>query len=141
MLIFALVGYAFKVTGPPQGRATRTAPLGWAARQLRLPVSVLRAAEGAEESADVIGDYCAAHGGARPIRKILIANNGMAATKSVMSMRQWAYMEVPAIVYVCLCSMLLRLHRHCGKRFTANLTVGDVAPSCNDARFSCCGLT
>jgi len=30
----------------------------------------------------------------RPIRKILIANNGMAATKSIMSMRQWAYMEV-----------------------------------------------
>lgn len=43
---------------------------------------------------DKIGDYCAAHGGSRPIRKILIANNGMAATKSILSMRQWAYMEL-----------------------------------------------
>jgi acetyl-CoA carboxylase/biotin carboxylase 1 len=43
---------------------------------------------------DLVGDYCAKHGGDRPIRKILIANNGMAATKSIMSMRQWAYMEV-----------------------------------------------
>ena len=29
-----------------------------------------------------------------PIKKILIANNGMAATKSILSMRQWAYMEL-----------------------------------------------
>jgi len=43
---------------------------------------------------DVIGEYCKAHGGDRPIRKILIANNGMAATKSIMSMRQWAYMQL-----------------------------------------------
>lgn len=43
---------------------------------------------------DKIGDYCKAKGGSRPIRKILIANNGMAATKSILSMRQWAYMEL-----------------------------------------------
>ena len=43
---------------------------------------------------DKIGDYVKAKGGKRPIRKILIANNGMAATKSILSMRQWAYMEL-----------------------------------------------
>jgi acetyl-CoA carboxylase/biotin carboxylase 1 len=43
---------------------------------------------------DKIGDYCKAKGGSRPIRKVLIANNGMAATKSILSMRQWAYMEL-----------------------------------------------
>jgi len=39
-------------------------------------------------------DYVAARGGNLPIKKILIANNGMAATKSILSMRQWAYMEL-----------------------------------------------
>eukprot|EP01041_Mallomonas_annulata_P006607 gene6607-13373_t len=33
-------------------------------------------------------------GGKRPIQRILIANNGMAATKAIMSMRQWAYMTL-----------------------------------------------
>jgi len=40
-----------------------------------------------------VEEYVEARGGNRPIRKVLIANNGMAATKSIMSMRQWAYME------------------------------------------------
>jgi hypothetical protein len=47
-------------------------------------------------ASDPVGDYVAAHGGSRPIRKILVANNGMAATKCIMSMRQWAYTEVGA---------------------------------------------
>jgi hypothetical protein len=49
-----------------------------------------------EVDADLEGksDYVKAKGGKRPIRKILIANNGMAATKSILSMRQWAYMEL-----------------------------------------------
>ena len=38
--------------------------------------------------------YVKSRGGDRPIKKILIANNGMAATKSILSMRQWAYMEL-----------------------------------------------
>lgn len=39
-------------------------------------------------------EYVAERGGDRPIRKVLIANNGMAATKAILSMRQWAYMEL-----------------------------------------------
>ena len=35
-----------------------------------------------------------AHGGKRPIRKILVANNGMAAAKCILSMRRWAYMAL-----------------------------------------------
>jgi len=39
-------------------------------------------------------EYVKARGGNLPIKKVLIANNGMAATKSILSMRQWAYMEL-----------------------------------------------
>lgn len=38
-------------------------------------------------------EYVNLHGGSRVLRRILIANNGMAATKSILSMRQWAYSE------------------------------------------------
>jgi len=44
-------------------------------------------------------------GGKRPIQRILIANNGMAATKAILSMRQWAYMTLGderAIEFVAL---------------------------------------
>lgn len=40
----------------------------------------------------VIDQFVAKMGGKRTIQRILIANNGMAATKAIMSMRQWAYM-------------------------------------------------
>ena len=39
-------------------------------------------------------EYVKERGGDRVIKKVLIANNGMAATKSILSMRQWAYMEL-----------------------------------------------
>jgi acetyl-CoA carboxylase / biotin carboxylase 1 len=45
-------------------------------------------------AAKALEDYVSTRGGDRVIRKILIANNGMAATKSILSMRQWAYMEL-----------------------------------------------
>jgi acetyl-CoA carboxylase / biotin carboxylase 1 len=50
-------------------------------------------------------DYVKDRGGNRPIRKVLIANNGMAATKAMLSMRQWAYMELGderAITFVAM---------------------------------------
>jgi acetyl-CoA carboxylase/biotin carboxylase 1 len=40
---------------------------------------------------DALEQYVSDHGGRRVIRKILIANNGMAATKAILSMREWAY--------------------------------------------------
>ena len=43
---------------------------------------------------DAVEEYVKSRGGDRVIKKILIANNGMAATKSILSMRQWAYMEL-----------------------------------------------
>ncbi|KAL3817779.1 hypothetical protein ACHAXA_002423 [Cyclostephanos tholiformis] len=45
-------------------------------------------------SIDAVEEYVKSRGGNRAIRKVLIANNGMAATKSILSMRQWAYMEL-----------------------------------------------
>jgi acetyl-CoA carboxylase/biotin carboxylase 1 len=41
-----------------------------------------------------VEDYVKSRGGDRVIKKVLIANNGMAATKAMLSMRQWAYMEL-----------------------------------------------
>ena len=38
-----------------------------------------------------IEDYVDKLDGKRTIQRILIANNGMAATKAILSMRQWAY--------------------------------------------------
>jgi hypothetical protein len=52
-------------------------------------------------SINTIEDYVKARGGDRVIKKILIANNGMAATKSILSMRQWAYMELGDEKAIC----------------------------------------
>lgn len=40
----------------------------------------------------VVENFVKNHGGKRMLQRILIANNGMAATKAILSMRQWAYM-------------------------------------------------
>ncbi|PHJ25261.1 acetyl- carboxylase acc1 [Cystoisospora suis] len=68
-----------------QGTATRTEKLS-ADQHTNLQNGV--------EGTDPLADYVRRHGGKRVIRRVLIANNGMAATKSIFSMRQWAYMEL-----------------------------------------------
>ena len=45
-------------------------------------------------AADKLAEYVANKGGKRVIRKVLVANNGMAATKAILSMRRWAYNEL-----------------------------------------------
>ena len=42
----------------------------------------------------LVNEYVEKHGGSRPIHKILIANNGMAAAKCILSMRRWAYLAL-----------------------------------------------
>ena len=44
-----------------------------------------------KELEDKMWEYVKARGGRKLIRKILIANNGMASTKTIMSIRNWAY--------------------------------------------------
>jgi len=44
-----------------------------------------------KELEEKMWEYVKARGGRKLIRKILIANNGMAATKTIMSIRNWAY--------------------------------------------------
>ena len=54
-----------------------------------------------------LDEYVKERGGDRVIKKVLIANNGMAATKSILSMRQWAYMELgdeKAVQFVAMAS-------------------------------------
>jgi hypothetical protein len=55
---------------------------------------MVAAPEGKVQVDDAVSQFVKERGGNLPIRKILIANNGMAATKSILSMRQWAYMQV-----------------------------------------------
>lgn len=45
-----------------------------------------------EKKRQAVTDFVNNSGGKRTIQRILIANNGMAATKSILSLRQWAYM-------------------------------------------------
>jgi len=42
-------------------------------------------------SFDGIESYCADRGGSRPLKRILIANNGIGAVKAIRSIRKWAY--------------------------------------------------
>eukprot|EP00930_Biecheleria_cincta_P045474 TRINITY_DN31337_c0_g1_i1.p1 TRINITY_DN31337_c0_g1~~TRINITY_DN31337_c0_g1_i1.p1 ORF type:complete len:2185 (+),score=477.67 TRINITY_DN31337_c0_g1_i1:90-6644(+) len=44
-------------------------------------------------TSDALDQYVKDCGGKKAIRRILIASNGMAAAKAIMSMRQWAHME------------------------------------------------
>jgi len=39
-------------------------------------------------------EYVKSRGGNRPIKRVLIANNGMAATKAMLSMKQWAFLTL-----------------------------------------------
>ena len=42
----------------------------------------------------IVDQFVTKMNGKRTIQRILIANNGMAATKAILSMRQWAYMTL-----------------------------------------------
>ena len=53
--------------------------------------------KGSTEAVDpekALQQYIKDLGGKRVLRKWLIANNGMAATKAILSLRQWAYLEL-----------------------------------------------
>ncbi|XRB02905.1 acetyl-CoA carboxylase [Pycnococcus provasolii] len=61
----------------------------------------------ASTEVDALADYVKARGGRRVIRKVLIANNGMAATKSILSMRRWCYLQLgddKAVEFVAMAS-------------------------------------
>mmetsp|Transcript_30431 Transcript_30431/g.51415 ORF Transcript_30431/g.51415 Transcript_30431/m.51415 type:complete len:2150 (-) Transcript_30431:120-6569(-) len=58
-----------------------------------------------QATAASLEEYVKERGGDRPIKRILIANNGMAATKAMLSMRQWAFLtlgDVNAIEFVAM---------------------------------------
>ncbi len=66
--------------------------IGKAVTGTSLSAATLEEVASPSDATLTVEDYVKAKGGNRVIRKVLIANNGMAATKSIMSMRQWAYM-------------------------------------------------
>ena len=52
-------------------------------------------------------EYVEAHGGSSPIHTILIANNGMAATKAMLSLREFAFDvlgDAKALTFVAMAS-------------------------------------
>ncbi|KAJ3673764.1 hypothetical protein LUZ60_005756 [Juncus effusus] len=52
-----------------------------------------------------ISSFCTALGGSRPIRSILVANNGMAAVKFITSIRTWALATFGNEKAICLVAM------------------------------------
>ncbi len=97
----ALLATAHAFTGPLAPRAPhKNALVAPQQKGARNWLTKLRAAVAdpapvtAETKQDRLAEYVAAKGGTRVIRRVLIANNGMAATKSIMSMRRWAYLEL-----------------------------------------------
>lgn len=52
------------------------------------------------KSRALVSDFVKKMGGKRVIQRVLIANNGMAATKAILSMRQWAYMVLGKPSYI-----------------------------------------
>jgi acetyl-CoA carboxylase/biotin carboxylase 1 len=76
----------------PSAQAPAT---GGYARTSEGPLTPLRmVATEADVATDALTTYLNEHGGSLPIRRVLIANNGMAGTKAILSMRQWAYLEL-----------------------------------------------
>nr|ASA45565.1 acetyl CoA carboxylase 1a [Amphidinium carterae] len=61
---------------------------------VQMSVATLEQTSTSTTAEKVLADYVEKYGGNRPLRRILIANNGMAATKAMLSMRQWAYVEL-----------------------------------------------
>jgi acetyl-CoA carboxylase/biotin carboxylase 1 len=67
--------------------------------------STLEALEENTRSWSSVEQYSLAHGGTRPINRILIANNGIAAVKCMRSMRKWEYAELGvegALTFICM---------------------------------------
>ena len=100
-IALALLATAHAFTGPLAPRAPhKNALVAPQQKGVRNWLTKLKAAVAdpapvaAETKQDRLAEYVAAKGGTRVIRRVLIANNGMAATKSIMSMRRWAYLEL-----------------------------------------------
>merc|ERR1719498_1374018 len=57
-------------------------------------------------ASDPLAEFVQQHGGKLVIRRILIANNGMAATKAIFSMRNWSQLELgcDALEFIAMAS-------------------------------------
>ena len=76
---------------------------------LILPATIsagsLEAMEPSSKQWESIEAYCQHHGGDHVIKRILIANNGIAAVKCIRSLRRWAYAELgldDALTFICM---------------------------------------
>lgn len=84
---------ASNLVGAATSPAT-AAPAGATALRAAAVSPVDAAAVASSDAVAKLEEYVKAMGGDKVIRKILIANNGMAATKAILSMRQWAYLQL-----------------------------------------------
>lgn len=73
---------------------------------LPVPTPVFRTRSGSASSSvkgfDNLDAYVKALGGTHPIKKVLIANNGIAAVKCIRFLRKWAYEVFSNEKEVCL---------------------------------------
>ncbi len=70
----------------------------------------------------IVENFVKKIGGKRVLQRILIANNGMAATKSILSMRQWAYMVLGEFDYDHIIIILFHLIAMTINVFTSLIT-------------------
>ena len=84
---------------------------GWIQQQPRMQIVQLNSAASAELDTDIgpvlsskkralVEGFVNKMGGKRVLQRVLIANNGMAATKAILSMRQWAYMVLGEFIFI-----------------------------------------
>jgi len=81
---------AASVLGKRRAKGPKASPTA----RLSTTTVLEKAATEATEPGKILERYVKDKGGSRVLRKLLIANNGMAATKAILSLRQWAYLEL-----------------------------------------------
>eukprot|EP00439_Symbiodinium_sp_Y106_P073460 s129_g13.t2 len=89
----AMMGHGAKKRGA-SGTSGTTKSINGLTVCMGQPSAVLEKSTEAGDPEKVLEQYIKDLGGKRILRKWLIANNGMAATKAILSLRQWAYLEL-----------------------------------------------
>ena len=105
--LHSLVSYGKLACMPPLKDLRLYLSIGSSKRKLSYNNQLIAIQPEGQSKVDRFAHYVSQRGGSSLIKKILIANNGMAATKFILSIRQWAHMELgdeKAIKFVAMAS-------------------------------------
>eukprot|EP01053_Blabericola_migrator_P005073 Blabericola_migrator_1__5072@NODE_2626_length_2518_cov_123_629947_g1646_i0_p1_GENE_NODE_2626_length_2518_cov_123_629947_g1646_i0NODE_2626_length_2518_cov_123_629947_g1646_i0_p1_ORF_typecomplete_len586_score66_20CPSase_L_D2/PF02786_17/9_9e58Biotin_carb_C/PF02785_19/2_5e23Biotin_carb_N/PF00289_22/3_4e21ATPgrasp_3/PF02655_14/6_5e03ATPgrasp_3/PF02655_14/1_5e15ATPgrasp_Ter/PF15632_6/1_5e09ATPgrasp/PF02222_22/3_8e09Dala_Dala_lig_C/PF07478_13/1_6e08ATPgrasp_4/PF13535_6/4_5e07ATPgrasp_4/PF13535_6/8_1e03 len=64
--------------------------------------------------------FCHEHGGSKPIYRLLIANNGNAATKAINSLRQWCLKDFQNERVLTICGMATQEDKTCNAQYISS---------------------